>query len=95
MTYNNWYDGRYEVIDGVEVTTRERARALKDYHRRYRDLSYFLSAALYALQIIDANVDAHLMDFRVSNDLLLSFHPHLEPSPSSASFGLSLTLTSR
>lgn len=93
--YNNWQDGQTVTIDGIKVTTQARAQALKDYYRRNRDLSYFLTAGLYALQIIDANVDAHLMCFDVSENLLLSFSPHLEPSPSSTSFGVSLTLRSK
>lgn len=91
-TFNNWQDGQVVVIDGYIVNSQERARVLKDYYRRSRDLSYFLSAALYALQIVDANVDAHLMCFEVNEDLILSFRPHLEPTNRSTSFGLSLTL---
>ena len=40
--------------------------------RRYRDLSYLSLAGIYLLQIVDANVDAHMRFFDSSEDL--SFH---------------------
>ena len=42
---------------------------LRDAYRRNRDLSIILTAAVYAFQIVDAHVDAHLKDFDVSDDL--------------------------
>lgn len=41
------------------------------YHQRNRDLSLLITAALYALNIIDANVDAHLQQFNVNGDLTI------------------------
>jgi len=40
--------------------------------RRYRDLSYLGIVGIYLLQIVDANVDAHMRFFDSSEDL--SFH---------------------
>mgnify|MGYP006094051049 CR=1 FL=1 len=40
--------------------------------RRYRDLSYLSFVGIYLLQIVDANVDAHMRFFDSSEDL--SFH---------------------
>ena len=42
--------------------------------RRNKELSLLITFGLYALNIIDANVDAHLMQFNVNDDL--SFKPH-------------------
>lgn len=39
------------------------------YHQRNRDLSALISAGIYILNIIDANVDAHLMQFNVNDNL--------------------------
>jgi TM2 domain-containing membrane protein YozV len=39
--------------------------------RKHRDLLGFALIAVYAIQIIDANVDAHLRTFDVSDDLSL------------------------
>ncbi len=44
-------------------------------YRRYRDLSYLSLVGFYLLQIIDANVDAHLRFFDSSEDLSLSLLP--------------------
>ena len=47
----------------------------KDTYRRYRDYSILTGIAVYALNIIDANVFAHLQDFDISDDLSASFLP--------------------
>ena len=60
----------------------------KDYYRRYRDLSVIGMVILYALNIMDASVDAHLSDFDISDDLSLNIEPVLiDPSPSNRSGG--------
>jgi len=46
-----------------------------DYYRKYRDLSYIGIAAWYLVTIIDANVDASLFDYDISDDLRASFAP--------------------
>lgn len=51
----------------------------KDKYRRSRDLSAVLLIAIYAFNIIDANVYANLSDFDVSNDLTLSIKPEVMP----------------
>ena len=43
--------------------------------RRYRDLSIIMSAAFYALTIVDANVFAHLRTFDLSDDISIRFKP--------------------
>lgn len=46
--------------------------------QRNRDLSALISIGLYVLNIVDANVDAHLMQFNVNDNL--SFHPDIYPN---------------
>ncbi|HOY38777.1 MAG TPA: DUF5683 domain-containing protein [Bacteroidales bacterium] len=48
-----------------------------DRFRRYRDLNILGFLAIYAIQIIDANVDAHLFRFDVSDDLTFNIQPAL------------------
>ena len=48
---------------------------LQSYYRRNRDLSIIGMFLLYALNIVDANVDGHLFDFDVSEDLSLKISP--------------------
>jgi len=47
----------------------------KDYYRRNRDLLIISTAAFYALNIIDASVDAHLYNFDISDDLTFNWQP--------------------
>jgi len=70
---------------------------LKEYYRRNRDLSYILTAGLYILNIIDANVDAHFFDYDISKDLSLNITPHIYNNTAfsggvTASLGLTLKL---
>lgn len=51
------------------------------FYRRNRDLYILVFAAGYALQILDAVVDAHLHDFDVGKDLSLRWEPALLPIP--------------
>ncbi len=64
-----------------------------DYWQGNRDLTYVLLAAIYALNIIDANVDAHLSGFDISDDLALGIEPKIESfSASNNSLGFSIKL---
>ncbi len=62
----------------------------KDYYRRYRDLSIFITISVYALSIIDAYVDAQLFDFDISPDLSMHWEPTVSPQTaySSRMYGL-------
>jgi len=58
--------------------------ALQDAQERYqrdRDLALLITIALYALNIIDANVDAHLKQYNVNEDLSLKMQPYLDINP--------------
>jgi hypothetical protein len=46
-------------------------------YKRWLDISYMALAGVYVLQLIDANVDAHLFYFDVSPDLSLLIHPSI------------------
>lgn len=48
----------------------------KRYYKKYRDLAILIGALAYGLNIIDANVDAHLKTFDISDDLSLQFKPY-------------------
>lgn len=49
--------------------------SIQNTYRRNRDLSIILTVAVYGLQILDANVDAHLYNFDVSDDISLHWEP--------------------
>lgn len=64
-----------------------------NYWRKNRDLCYLLLVGIYALNIVDANVDAHLSGFNVSDDLSLNVEPHFESfSAKNNSMGFSIKL---
>jgi Family of unknown function (DUF5683) len=66
------------TLDGsISGYSTENLRILRDDYRRYRDLSVVFGVALYALNIVDAYVDRHLMEFDVSDDLSLHVKPFL------------------
>ena len=71
--------------------------ALQDGQERYqrdRDLALFITLALYALNIIDANVDAHLKQFNVDDDRGLDIKPYLEYNPiiGNPNYGVAITI---
>lgn len=51
--------------------------ALREGHLNYRDLSILAFGAVYVLQIVDAGVEAHFVNFDVSEDLSLRIQPEL------------------
>jgi hypothetical protein len=61
--------------------------------QRNRDLALIVTIGLYVLNIIDANVDAHLKQFNVSNDL--SFRPEVYPTDINQQQNVGLTMTYR
>lgn len=52
-----------------------------DYYKRYRDLSYIGIAGWYLLSILDANVDASLFNYDITNNLDITFVPMQMPLP--------------
>lgn len=63
-----------------------------DYWRQNRDLTLLLMLGIYALNLVDANVDAHLSGFDISEDLTLKVAPQFGTLSAFSSAGLSLTL---
>ncbi len=55
-------------------------RQNRDAFRQRRDLYWILTAGVYALNLVDASVDAHLFDFNVSDNL--SMHLFQPPAVS-------------
>lgn len=53
----------------------ETLRQYKDSWRRNRDLVVISTAMFYALNIIDASVDAHFFNFDISDDLTMKWAP--------------------
>jgi hypothetical protein len=62
-------------------------------HQSNRDLSLVFMVLLYGLNIIDANVDAHLFDFDISDDLSLKVEPRTWYNGGASQTGLTLTFS--
>jgi len=80
--------------DAFPQLSTDQLRTRKDHFRRQRDYNIIFIGLLYVANIIDANVDAHLREFDVNDDLSMNLSPIVIPTNSfnNLSFGLSLTL---
>lgn len=58
-----------------ESISGETAKWYRDVYRRYRDYSIVATAAVYLLQVIDANVFAYMHDFEVTDDISMRVTP--------------------
>ncbi|MDC1395476.1 DUF5683 domain-containing protein [Bacteroidia bacterium] len=74
---SNKIDGDTTTIDLLPNRTEASIKNDRNFHRRYRDISILGFVALYALQAIDANVDAHLKEFKVNEDLSMKITPDI------------------
>jgi len=66
-----------EDMDLYPNSSANQLRSQKDIWRRYRDLSIIGIGILYALQIIDADVDANLFYYDMSEDLSIHVAPYI------------------
>ncbi len=84
-----YFDGQGNKLDTPRVTTEGLVRGQK-YYRKNKELWLLITAGLYALNIIDANVDAHLLQYNVDENLSLA--PHYEFNQINAKSNLGLTV---
>ncbi len=68
-----------EIPDPEPLASPEAILREREYWRRNRDLNYIGIGLLYVLNVIDANVDAHLAEFDVSDDLSMKISPTIAP----------------
>ena len=50
----------------------------QDFFRRRRDLAILVTAGIYLLQVLEANVDAHLSQFNIGDDLTLEPNVYID-----------------
>ncbi|RAJ16792.1 DUF5683 domain-containing protein [Olleya aquimaris] len=70
--------------------TDDALREAQKTFRRNKELSLLITVGIYALNIIDANVDAHLLQYNISNDLSLKPHYKIEEFDNLGRVGLTL-----
>ena len=64
----------------------------QEHLKEQKELAGIITLGLYALNIIDANVDAHLMQFNVNENLSLAPHYDFNALEKTSSLGISLNL---
>jgi hypothetical protein len=75
---NGYLDLKSGKIDSFEgYSNVETINKIRDNFKRNRDLNVITLAAVYLLNVLDATVDAHLMDYDISDDLSLNLQPSL------------------
>ena len=79
--------------EGPDVSD-EALQDAQERTQRDRDLALVITIALYALNIIDANVDAHLKQYNVDDDLAIDFKPYLDLNPltNQPNYGMALVV---
>lgn len=79
--------------NGPDVSS-EALQEAQENTQRDRDLALVVTIALYALNIIDANVDSHLKQYNVSDDLAVDFNPYLDINPftNEPNYGMALVI---
>ncbi len=63
-----------------------------DSYKKYRDLSYIGIAVWYLVSVLDANVDASLLNFDISKNLDLEVVPAKLPVPGTMGAGFNMSL---
>lgn len=82
------------TVDGKELLSRESLISAQKTLRKNRDLSLLTTGIIYILQIVEASVNAHLLQFNTSDDL--TFEPLFIPDPvefDAPKFGLTIKYT--
>lgn len=95
--YHDYRDAYKDLIAGKTLTgklegfDRKRLESAQKFHQRNRDLSALVTFGIYVLQIIDANVDAHLSQFNVDENL--SLRPELQQNQLDYKYSMGMTLS--
>ncbi len=84
-----YFDSQGNPLTEPRVTTEGLERGQK-FYRKNKEISLLVTLGIYALNIIDANVDAHLMQYNVDENLSLA--PHFKINEIDATSNLGLTL---
>ncbi len=77
-------DDQYDYLDDARLIQAQR------FYQRNRDLSLLVTIGFYVLNIVDANVDAHLMQFNVNDNLSVAPDIYQTDFTTRPNLGLSL-----
>lgn len=82
-------DGNPNTVDNFPLYSTDNLERAYNFYRRNLEVTYIVGAALYVLNILDATVDAHLLDFDVDEDLTLNILPGIIPNNNGSVLGSS------
>jgi len=95
FTDDEFYDvnGDNPIGSAPDLDTGDLERQQENYQRD-RDLALVVTIAMYALNIIDANVDSHLKQFNIDEDLSMDMQPYLNLNPitNNPNYGITFTI---
>ena len=95
FTDDEFYDvnGDNPIGSAPDLDTGDLERQQENYQRD-RDLALVVTIAMYALNIIDANVDSHLKQFNIDEDLSMDMQPYLNLNPitNNPIYGITFTI---
>ncbi len=77
-----WYNNQYnESVDLYEANSTSplapQYLSNVNYYRKYRDMLIIGASLVYVMSIVDAYVDAHLMEFDIKDDLSVRISPDI------------------
>lgn len=79
------------IVPGSPDVSDKALRDAQNFYQGQRDLALLITVGIYVLNIVDANVDAHLKQFNISDDLSLNPVIYQNPINYNNSVGFSLT----
>ena len=68
-----------DLGESVELISQQGLIDSQDFLREQRDLAIIITVGIYLLQILEANVDAHLSQFSITDDLTLQPDLYIDP----------------
>lgn len=91
-SYRDAYKRRLQGFDDDEYQYLDDGRLIQAqrFYQRNRDLSLLVTVAFYVLNIVDANIDAHLAQFNVNDKL--SFQPEVYPNEINYKLNMGISL---
>lgn len=95
--YHEYRDAYKDLLQGKpptgQLTGFDKDRLIRGqkFHQKNRDLSALFTVGIYVLQIVEANVNAHLMQFNVNENL--SLRPEMQQNDIDYKYNMGLNLS--
>ena len=85
-------DDEFYGLNSTPILSNEALIRAQETLRRNKELSLLITIGLYALNIIDANVDAHLLQYNMDTNLAVKPYLDFDTADNSVQLGLSLNI---